>query len=85
MLIEVMTLDEKVWKPSEGQVAADQVAFMCRPDREVCHPAHFEQGHCTLLQRGVPHGHKLSVLGLSIEQQQNAVCADVQGIGFAGT
>lgn len=67
MSIEMMTLNEKVWKPSEGQVAADDVTFVGGSDREVGHPAHFEQGHGALWQGGVAHGHKLSVLGFPIQ------------------
>lgn len=80
----MMTLDEKVRDPPEGQMAADHIALVSGTDREVHHPAHFKQGHCTLLDGGVPHGYKLSVVGFPIQQEQNPVCAEVQRIGFAG-
>lgn len=84
MLVEVVTLDEKVGEPTEGQMAADHVTLMGGTDRKVRHPAHFKQGHRTLPQDGVPHGHKLSVLGFPIEQEQNPIRAEVQRIGLPG-
>ena len=84
MLIEMMALDEKVWKAPEGQMAADHVPFVSGTDWEVGHPAHFKQRHRTLLQGGVPHGYKLSVLGFPIEQQQNSIRTEVQRIGLSG-
>ena len=67
MLIEVMTLNQKVWKPSEGQMASDKIPFLGGPDRKLSHPPYFEQSHRTLLRGRVPHGHELSVLRLAVK------------------
>lgn len=69
MLVEVMALDEEVWKPSERQVTADKVPFLGCPDRKLCGPPHFEKGGRLLpLQRRIVNGHKLPVLRFPIEQ-----------------
>jgi hypothetical protein len=80
----MMTVDEEVWDPPEGQMAANDIPLVSGTDRKVCHPAYFKQGHPTLLDGGVPHGYKLSVVRFTIQQEQNPVRAEVQRIGFAG-
>lgn len=82
MLIEMLTLDEKIGKASERQMASHHVSLVGCPHGKVPQPAHFKKGHRALLQSGITHRHKLSILGLSIEQEQNTVCAEVQRIGF---
>ena len=78
MLIDMLPLDKKVGKAPEGQVTPDHVSLVGRPHGKIPQPAHLKEGYRALLQRRIPHGHKLSILGFPIEQEQNTVRAEVQ-------
>jgi hypothetical protein len=83
-LIDVVTLDEKVRKSSECQVAAGKISLRGLPEREWHGPSDFKSGPVkVLLQRGVIDGYKLCLVRFPIEQQKNAPHTNVQGIGLA--
>lgn len=74
MPVQVLTLNEKERKPSEGQMTADEVLFLgCSKGKARC-PSHLKEGHRRLpLQRRILNREELSALGFSIEQQENAL------------
>lgn len=68
MPVQVLTLDEKVGKSTERQVATDEVSFVSRSDRKVRGPTHFKQGDGSLsLQCRILNGQQLPALRFLVE------------------